>query len=65
MILLTHLVRGCAGTHFKGWLEQSTQVDIGRLGRAQRVVDGEKIRTTNHFVYGTQTKLGHDRAQLF
>ena len=39
VILLAHLVRGCARTHFKGWLEQSTQVNIGRLGRAQRVVD--------------------------
>lgn len=65
MVLRATLERGDSGAHLPGGLEERRQVEVGRLGVAERVVDAEEVGTTDHLVDGAESELGHVRPELF
>jgi len=64
VVLLTNAVGGSTRTHLPSGLEDSGQVEVGRLGGAELLVDLEHVGTTNHFVDGAETELRHVRAEF-
>lgn len=64
VVLRSHSVGGNVGSHQVSRLEDRSQVEMSGLGSSERLVDMEEIGTTNHFVDGSETKLGHDTSEF-